>query len=105
MSRLVSITVVVQDDAGNPQTFEVDTANQNLLVWGTGWGVLEEYYDKAKGEKHKGRMVKDRACPRAKPKVNAKPRQVLALLAEAAADSADPVIALKDDGCNPTQWP
>ncbi|HEY3399811.1 MAG TPA: hypothetical protein VGK03_04195 [Geothrix sp.] len=96
MSTLVSITVVVNDGAGT-RTFDVDTANQCVLVWGDpGWDVLAEYYEKVKHDPAKAKEVRDRKCPKAKSKQGV-------TQAVAAADS--PVIALKDVDCYPTQWP
>lgn len=96
MSTLVSITVVVDDGTG-PRTFDVDTVNQCVLVWGDpGWDVLAEFYEKVKHDPAKAKEVRDRKCPKAKSKQGA-------TLAVAAADS--PVIALKDPLCDPTQWP
>lgn len=96
MSSVQSITVVLDDGS----SFQVDTTANCLLVWGdAGWAMLEEYYSKAKGEKNKAKEVKDRSCPKAKPKHGA------ALAAAAPTASATPVIALKTDVCDPSQWP
>lgn len=96
MSTLVSITVTVNDGTQN-RTFDVDTVNQCVLVWGDpGWDVLAEYYEKVKHDPAKAKEVRDRKCPKAKPKQDA-------TLAVTATDT--PVIALKDEFCYPTQWP
>ena len=96
MNTLVSITVTVNDGTQN-RTFDVDIANQCALVWRSeGWDLLADYYDKVKHDPAKAKEVKDRTCPKAKPK----PGTMLATT-----DAADPVFALKDICCDPTQWP
>ncbi|HEX4846081.1 MAG TPA: hypothetical protein VFV26_07655 [Geothrix sp.] len=96
MSTLVSITVVVDDGAGN-RTFQVDTTKDCVLVWGdAGWDVLADYYEKAKHNPAKAKEVRDRKCPKAKPKQGE---------TSAVPATGDPVIALKDEFCEPTQWP
>ena len=96
MSSVQSITVVLDDGS----SFQVDTAANCLLVWNdAGWAVLEEYYAKAKGEKHRAKEVKDRTCAKAKPKGGA------ALTAAAPLAAAAAVFALKTPDCTPTQWP
>ena len=95
MSSVQSITVVLDDGS----SFQVDTEANCLLVWGdAGWAVLEEYYSKAKGEKNRAKEVKDRTCPKAKPKGGA-------ALTAAAPTSTTAVIALKTPDCLPTEWP
>lgn len=95
MSTLVSITVVVDDGAGN-RSFQVDTTKDCVLVWGdAGWDVLADYYEKAKHNPAKAKEVRDRKCPKAKPKADS---------ALASGDPA-PVVALKTADCEPTQWP
>lgn len=96
MSSIQSITVVLDDGS----SFQVDTTANCVLVWNdAGWDMLEEYYSKAKGEKHKAKEVKDRACPKAKP------RHGDALAKAAPMGGGSPVIALKSPVCDPTQWP
>jgi hypothetical protein len=96
MSMLVSITVVVNDGTGD-RTFQVDTVKDCVLVWGdAGWDLLADYYEKAKHNPAKAKEVRDRTCPKAKPKEGS---------TLAAAEPADAVIALKDVDCYPTQWP
>ena len=99
MSTLVSITVVV-NDGQNDQTFNVDIANNCMLVWDdAGWDVLMDYYKDVKKDHKKAKEVKDRQCP------EAKPRHGAALAKAAPLGGGSPVIALKDPECNPTQWP
>lgn len=94
MSTLVSITVTVNDGTQN-QTFDVDITSQCALVWrNEGWDLLADYYDKVKHDPVKAKEVRDRKCPKAKSG---------ARLAMAA--TADPVVAIKDVSCDPTQWP
>ena len=96
MSTVQSITVVLDDGS----SFQVDTTANCVLVWNdAGWAMLEEYYSKAKGEKNKAKEVKDRACPKAKPKGGA------ALTAAAPLAATSAVIALKSLSCDPTEWP
>lgn len=95
MNQLSSIVVTVQTDAG-PQTFDVDIVNDCVLVWNdAGWDVLADYYDKVKHDPAKAAEVRGRKCPRAHGK------------GETAGATADPtaVVALKSDGCDPSQWP
>lgn len=96
MSTLVSITVVVNDGTGD-RTFQVDTAKECVLVWGdAGWDLLAGYYEKVKHDPARAREVRDRTCPKARPKAG---------VTFAAVEPADAVIALKDVDCYPTEWP
>ena len=100
MNTLVSIVVTVNDGTGN-QTFNVDIANNCLLVWSdAGWNVLSDYYQDVKKEPKKAKQVKDRKCPKAKPHHGAGVSPMLL-----ATNPADPVVAIKDNTCDPSQWP
>lgn len=95
MNRLTSIVVTVETDGG-PQTFPVDLDQNCLLVWGdAGWNVLADYYDQVKHDPAMAKEVRDRACPKAKPKD--------AATAPEAGGTA--LIALKTPDCLPTEWP
>lgn len=95
MNRLLSITVVAETDAG-PQTFEVDLASHCVLVWDdAGWEVLAEYYGQVKHDPAMAKEVRERKCPKAKPKGAAS--------APEAGSAA--LIALKSPACDPSEWP
>lgn len=92
MSTITSIVVSLDDGS----TFNVDLTKDCCLFWSdAGWNVLADYYD-LKGNKNKAKEVRDKKCPKAKPKGG----QALATAA-----SSDPVIALKQPDCTPTEWP
>lgn len=94
MNRLTSIVVTIQTDAG-PQTFDVDIDKDCVLVWGeAGWQVLADYYA-GKGEKAKAKEVREKKCPKARPKGGT----------AGTGTDATAVIALKDPSCDPSQWP
>jgi hypothetical protein len=100
MNTLKSIIVTVNDGVQD-HTFEVDLDTNCSLFWNKeGWQVLEDYYVKVKPDPVKARQVRDRACPKAKPKSAA-----LATTLAAPAPSGDAVIALKEPDCLPTGWP
>jgi hypothetical protein len=91
MSTVASILVTLDDGS----TFNVDTAKDCCLFWSdAGWQVLADYYD-LKGEGEKAKEVRQKKCPKAKPKGGE----------VAAAPATDAVIALKDPLCDPTEWP
>lgn len=97
MSTLVSIVVTIQDGK-KQKKFEVDTEANCVLVWDKeGWAVLEAFYRDVKKDPKKAQEVHDRTCPKAKPKK------------DSASDLGDPgdepVIAIKELDCNPTEWP
>ena len=94
MSTLVSIVVTLNDGTQN-LSFEVDTEKDCALFWkDAGWDVLADYYKHVLKDPKKEKEVRDRACPKAKPKQGT--AQALAVA---------PVIALKTPDCIPTQWP
>lgn len=94
MSKLVSIVVTVNDGTGD-KVFNVDTDRNCSLFWNKeGWDVLADYYKDVKKNPKKEKEVRDRTCPKAKPKQG-----------EALAGPAEAVIALKAPDCEPTQWP
>jgi len=97
MSTLVSILVTVQDGT-QERKFDVDIEKDCALFWkNEGWDVLADYYKEVKKDPKKEKEVRDRNCPKAKPK------QGTALAAPTPAEV--PVFVLKDPDCNPTQWP
>jgi|GEM_PF-4602365 len=97
MSTLVSILVTVNDGTQD-RTFEVDIENDCALFWNKdGWDVLADYYKDVKKDPAKEKEVRDRTCPKAKPREGS-------ALAEAAPGAAA-VIALKTPSCLPTEWP
>jgi hypothetical protein len=90
MSAITSIVVTLDDGS----TFNVDLVNDCCLFWSdAGWQVLSDYYD-LKGEKNKAKMVKDKKCPKAKPKGG-----------QVTAPDTKALVAFKDPNCLPTQWP
>ncbi len=97
MSKLVSIVVTVSDGT-QERTFEVDTEKDCALFWNQeGWDVLADFYKDVKKDEGKEKEVRDRTCPQAKP------RQGSTLAPPA--PTGEPLIALKDIVCFPTEWP
>ncbi|HOD33554.1 MAG: hypothetical protein BWY56_01111 [Acidobacteria bacterium ADurb.Bin340] len=97
MSTLVSIVVTVQDGK-RKRKFEIDTEANCMLVWNKeGWDVLEAFYRDVKKDPRKAKEVHDRTCPKAKPKRGS--------LSDLGGPGDEPVIAIKDNHCDPTEWP
>lgn len=94
MSKLVSIVVTVNDGTGD-KAFNVDIDRNCSLYWNReGWDVLADFYRDVKKDPKKEKEVRDRSCPKAKPKHG-----------EALVAPTDPVVAFKSISCDPTEWP
>lgn len=97
MSTLVSIVVTVKE-GDQARTFEVDIEQDCALFWNQeGWDVLADFYEVVKKDPAKAKEVRERKCPKARP------REGAALAA--AAPEGEPTIALKTPSCEPTEWP
>lgn len=97
MNKLVSIVVTVSDGT-RKQTFDVDLEQACCLFWNQeGWDVLADFYKDVKKDPKTEKEVRERKCPKAKPRK------------EATRSEGDlsglPVIALKTTTCLPTEWP
>jgi len=94
MSKLVSVVVTVNDGTGD-KAFNVDIDRNCCLFWNKeGWDVLADYYQDIKKDPKKAKEVRDRKCPKAKPKQG-----------EALTAPTDAVVAFKSITCDPTEWP
>lgn len=97
MNKLVSIVVTVSDGT-KECTFDVDLERACCLFWNQkGWDVLADFYKDVKKDPKKEKEVKDRKCPKAKPRKDTR--------CETGDPGGGPIIALKDPDCEPTQWP
>ncbi len=97
MNKLVSIVVTVSDGA-KQRTFDVDLEKACCLFWNQeGWDVLADFYKDVKKDPKKEKEVRDRKCPKAKPR-----KEATRLDEE---PGGGPVIALKTTTCLPTEWP
>ena len=97
MNKLVSIVVTVSDGT-RKQTFDVDLKKACCLFWNQeGWDVLADFYKDVKKDPKKEKEVRERKCPKAKP------RKGTALYE--GDPGGLPVIAFKDPECDPTEWP
>ncbi len=95
MNKLVSIVVTVNDGTQD-HTFQVDTDAQCALFWNqAGWDVLADFYRDVKKNPEKEQEVRDRKCPKAKPR-NAE---------DETTPGGEPVMVLKTTFCLPTEWP
>ena len=97
MNKVTSIVVTVSNGT-KKHTFDVDLKKACCLFWNQeGWDVLADFYKDVKKDPKEEKEVRERKCPKAKPRKGA---------ARCEEDPGGvPVIALKDPECNPTQWP
>ncbi len=97
MNKLVSIVVTVSDGS-KQRTFDVDLEQACCLFWNQeGWDVLADFYKDVKKDPKTEKEVRERKCPKAKPRKGAKCYEV--------DPGGEPVIAIKDPKCCPTEWP
>jgi hypothetical protein len=100
MNTLKAITVTM-NDGKTDHTFEVDIDKNCLLAWGAGgWDVLADHYKHVKKDAAKEKAVRERKCPKAKPRSGASAAKLVA-----PATGGAPVIALKNPDCSTTEWP
>jgi len=97
MNKVVSIVVTVSNGK-KKHTFDVDLEQACCLFWNQeGWDVLADFYRDVKKDPKEEKEVRERKCPKAKPRKGA-----------ALCDTDPgglPVIAFKNPKCDPTQWP
>ncbi len=96
-NKIVSIVVTVSDGT-QECTFDVDLKKACCLFWNKeGWNVLADFYRDVKKDPEKEKEVRERKCPKAKPRKGSASCE--------GNPNGIPVIALKTTTCLPTEWP